>query len=313
MKTKTIATSLICATITVTMLACLFLQSGSADIPTLAPTVQKPAPTQQKLAPSAEPTKQKPAPTAKPAQPEPTSPEPTRDVPAVIPSDTPVSFATEFDLAQANQIAPEDVLNEIEYYGSGALPCPDSPYETPTLTYSPELVPFMPGYMVVCGWRTGESLEATVEYPDGKLEPAFVQVEEYEPGESLAWLSFTPQLNDPQGAYIFNMEGGPFKFMATTYYYQPDGPRLLQKSKDQLFFYGFAPQEPLRLFCYDVDTYTLLGWQAYQVDGNGQLTLDVPPGRCNFTALGPQSGEVYMLIDVFPGAPMAWISTSIKK
>jgi hypothetical protein len=313
MKTRYFLISLFCTLIIVTMIACFALQPGSADIPALAPTVQKPAPTQQKLAPSAEPTKQKPAPTAKPAQPEPTSPKPTRDVPAVIPSDTPVSFATEFDLAQANQIAPEDVLNEIEYYGSGALPCPDSPYETPTLTYSPELVLFMPGYMVVCGWRTGESLEATVEYPDGRLEPAFVQVEEYEPGESLAWLSFTPQLDDPEGAYIFRMEGGPFGFKSTVHYRGPDGARLLPKSRDQLFFYGFAPNEPVKLFCYDVDTYTLLGWQEYQVDGDGQLTLDVPPGRCNFAALGPQSGEVYMLIDNFPAGPMPWINTSIKK
>jgi hypothetical protein len=300
MKKRYFSIGLFCVTIIVTMISCLALQSAPGGLPTAAPT--------------AAPTKEKPAPTAESAQPEPTSPKPTRAAPAVAPSDTPVvAFATEFDLAQANQIAPEDVLNEIEYYGSGALPCSDSPYDTPTLEYTPELVLLMPGYLVVCGWKTGESLSGTIEYPDGRLMPGSIQTSEYEPGESLARLSFTPQLGDPEGAYIFRMEGGAFKFMSTVYYYRPDGPRLLPQSKDQIFFYGFAPQEQVRLFCYDVDTYTLLGWQAYQVDGNGQLTLDIPAGRCNFTALGPQSGEVYMLIDGFPGEPMPWISTSIKK
>jgi len=296
MKTRYFLVSLFCAMVIVTMLACLTLQAAPGGLPTAAPTKQRPAPT-------TEPAKQRPA-----------SPEPTRGAPAVIPSDTPVSrFDTEFDLAQANQMAPDDVLNEIDYYGSGALPCPDSPYGTPTLTSSPELVPLMPGYMIVCGWITGESLNGTVEYPDGRLLPAPIQVEEYEPGESLAWLSFTPQFADPEGAYIFRMEGGPFGFKSTVHYRWPDGARLLPKSRDQIFFYGFAPREPVRLFCYDVDTYTLLGWQEYQVDGNGQLTLDVPGGRCNFAALGPQSGEVYMLIDNFPAGPMPWINTSIMK
>lgn len=307
MKTSNFLLLLFCTTIIVSMLACLSLQPGPAGFPTLAPTVQKPAPT-------AAPTKEKPAPTAESAQPEPTSPKPTRAAPAVAPSDTPfVAFATEFDLSQANQIPPDDILNEIAYYGFGAQACSDSPYDTPTLEYTPELVLLMPGYLVVCGWIIDISLSATVEYPDGRLEPLPTQIMELEAGEYMAWLSFTPQLDDPEGAYIFRTEGGPFKSMSTVYYYRPDGPRLLPKSKDQIFFYGFAPQEPVRLFCYDVDTYTLLGWQEYQVDGNGQLTLDVPAGRCNFTALGPQSGEVFMLIDYFPAAPMPWISTSIKK
>ena len=303
MKTKKFLVFLFCVTVIVTMIACLSLQPPPGSLPTTAPTVQKPAPTEQM-----------PAPTSEPAQPEPTSPKPTRAAPAVAPSDTPVvAFATEFDLAQANQIAPEDVLNEIEYYGSGAMPCSDSPYDTPTPEYIPELVLLMPGYYVMCGWIIDISLSATVEYPDGRLEPLPTQIEELEAGEYMSWISFTPQLDDPEGAYIFRTEGGPFKSMSTVYYYRPDGPRLIPKSKDQLFFYGFAPREPVRLFCYDVDTYTLLGWQEYQVDGNGQLTLDVPPSRCNFTALGPQSGEVYMLIDNFPAGPMPWIGTSIKK
>jgi hypothetical protein len=296
MKTKNFPVFLYSATVIVTVIACVVFQPVPADLPTTAPTEQKPAREEE------------------PAQPEPASPEPTNGVPAAVPSNTPVtSFATEFDLAQANQVAPEDVLSEIDYYGSGSLPCPDSPYDTPTPTYIPTMELLMPGYYVMCGWIIDLSLSATVEYPDGRLEPLSIQIEEYEAGEYMAWFSFTPQLDDPEGEYIFRTEGGPFKSMSTVYYFRPDGPRLIPKNGDQIFLYGFAPQEPVRLFCYDVDTYTLLGWQEYQVDGNGQLTLDVAGGRCNFAALGLQSGEVYMLIDVFPIGPMPWISTSIMK
>ena len=94
----------------------------------------------------------------------------------------------------------------------------------------------------------------------------------------------------------------------------PDAPRVVLEDSNTLFFYGFLPNEHVRMFAYDkIDAKGyLVGWHEYSVNQDGRLSIsfaaDTFPCE-NFAVLGDFSGFVY--IDCFstPGGIVGDITT----
>lgn len=236
--------------------------------------------------------------------------------PNLIPSIPPVQFVAgptatretqvgaKFDISSAKTVAPQDILEEISYYGQGAgAYCSDTSYPSPKVGRATETTELMyVGVLIVCGWKTDETLTGIIQFPDGKIITIPVGLEN--DGEAYyGRLAFTPTLNDLPGDYLFKIKGKSATVQVTITFNAPDGPHIYLIEDDELLLHGFAPNEKIRLFCYV--SAKLAGWEEYTVDASGKLTLrfaGVPISQAgdfgiisDFVALGEKSGEAHIL------------------
>ena len=224
------------------------------------------------------------------ASPFPTAPATLDSVPPVATVSEPV---VEFDPSISNQVRPEDVADEVVYFGMGAGVCEETAYPVPLISQEPadgELA--SQSTLIACGWEKDEILRGTIVYPDGRVNTYAVEVEEID-GIFYGLLEFTPALADPVGIYTFTLEGRRATVSATAEFHQPDGPHLYWVDASHILFYEFAPQESVRLVCYEQSIFT--AWQEFKMDPGGNLTVTVKTDRCDFAALGESSGEIHIL------------------
>ena len=218
-----------------------------------------------------------------------------------------VLAVAEFDLSTANQVPPDDVLQEVTFYGGGGAGFCDGMREltTPEIWRDPsdeELL--VTSIMITCGWEKDEILQATIQYPDGTLFRTEIKAD-----HGMGFLEFRPAIDDPVGIYFFGLQGKNGFLSANAEYRKPNGPRLSQTQYDNIFLSGFFPEEKVRLFyyssAYELDGSPggmLAGWQEYQVNVAGQMEikLSLQPGD-DLAVIGEKSGEVHLLHTGFFG------------
>jgi len=199
-----------------------------------------------------------------------------------------------FNSNTANQVAPEDVFAEVGFFDAPAKFCDRPPYSAPTLFLAPNNGELLTrGRLIVCGWQPNEVLKATVQYPDGRSISQFM-VALSDSYTYYGKFEFRPTLDDPPGLYTFTLKGQKESVTATAEFRAPDGPRLYEIDWAHSLLYHFAPQESVRLLCYDYRG-KLLAWQDITVDQSGNQPVSVETGNCTFVALGQSSGEVHQI------------------
>jgi hypothetical protein len=231
---------------------------------------------------------------------------PTSALVAIVEENRTVSFS----MSTASQVAPDDVLEEIRFFGGGGGgPCSDNP-ETPQVGVAPtnvELIP-IPGpelsgvigigrlYIETCGWSTDSDLNVTIQFPSGQTKSDLANTLPPASGYYSAHYVYELVPSDPAGEYIVTIEGSDGMVTHRVNVVEPVGPKLYlvaEESKYQVFLHNFVPGESVRFFVY-IDR-ELFGWQEYQVAKTGQLLIETPVDISEsaiFVAVGDISGEV---------------------
>jgi hypothetical protein len=202
-----------------------------------------------------------------------------------IPTDTPTPKGPdEFSTDNLNEIPPDGILKEIVSlgFGGGDFFC-SFPYTQPTIASDPDDTELMmEAEMVTCGWAEGDELTFMVTFPNGHMAEEKAIVDESGRGA----FSYRPALDDPEGLYRFEISGRGLKFESNVYFRAPLVPRFYALDDGQLLFNNFQPHEKIRLFLYFYlsDVYVFQGWQEFEMDANGQLSLNAPVAEGYFFA-----------------------------
>lgn len=201
----------------------------------------------------------------------------------------------EFDPETANTVPPEDVFEEVVFFGKGAGFCDQPPYPEPTIIEAPHDGELMSqSSLVACGWENDEVLTGTIQYPDGRTLIQYIETKSMNE-VSYGQLVFTPILDDPAGTYTLTLEGRDGIVTAAVEVRSPDGPRLYRMDPLHIFLYHFVPQEQVRLLCYQGETLSF--WQDLILDQSGNQPVMAKNANCVFVGLGQSSGEVHELSD----------------
>jgi hypothetical protein len=244
----------------------------------------------------------------------------------------------DFSLSSVNTTLPENILAEITFYGGGGG-LPLSAFNKPAI-YSDvgdeELMTL--NTLVICGLSSGQTLIGKVLYPDGRIFTDDIQAlpDNEGGGKYFAKFSFKPQINDPVGLYVFSLDGVDGKFETNAYYRKPDGPRLFKIDNTHILFYGFTPQENVKLYYYKhiaekpdpIRWWQFVGWKEFKTDNIGQLVVLVSIGQgdgefdsnegrfvwsSTFVAVGETTGEVPLLHNPpFGGTGISMLDESIS-
>jgi hypothetical protein len=269
MKTKSISVLLFCSLVFLTVIAC-----GASK-----PSLEENTPTEQTDSKAVSLSK---TPTMQPGN---------------ITSGQAFEPNEEFIWSTANGVSPNDVLEEISYYGQGGGQYCTGDEKKPVMTYEPlneELMTL--STLIACGWERNEILTGTIKYPNGKSVTSKIQTKSDE-DSNYGIFGFRPAIDDPPGIYVFTLEGKKGRVEAKARFSKPNGPRLFQFDNGNLLLYGFAPKENVRLFVYFDNK--LAAWQEYQVNQSGQLIIKYLVPNKNYElvllmAIGDQSGEVHL-------------------
>lgn len=182
-----------------------------------------------------------------------------------------------FSPDDANKTPPEDILQEVAYYGSGGNP--------ECINKSKPIIDVDPGdfgigsTMITCGWKPGR-LDGKITYPDGSVWQQSVIVDEL----SFASLSFIPTDLSSEGLYKFEISGQGVTLRSNAEYKKPDFPVIYHFLDEHLVLKNFLPNEQIRLFAYICTGenmfsaciyYKFIGWKEFTVNDRGDLTINL--------------------------------------
>jgi SH3-like domain-containing protein len=230
----------------------------------------------------------------------------------VISSTAPVEH---FSISSANQTLPEDVLREIAYYpqgGPGGLLCDATCYSAareasqnpPFLASDHNKIALGKNLEVcVCGQQPDEPTKVALRFPNNIRVLQEDPLRKFELEDKYGYyihFTYRTQMDDPSGYYTFTLEEGMDSAVQHSVYVTTT-PRLYREN-NVVSLYHFQPNERIRLFAYeshyDKDAEyapsgygVLVGWQEYQVDAEGQLTIEVESVD-HFVVIGDISGGV---------------------
>lgn len=201
-----------------------------------------------------------------------------------------------FSAATASKIAPAELIQHADLFtGGGSYPgCMETmrTLEGPTLDYQPYNLDLTDIAMIsTCGWQPGETVKVTVMDPQGRLSSVQVKAVPAAnvPGTQQVSISYQPGVDMPEGKYRFFFEGSG-SVRAKVNYLRPRAARMYVVSVDpfqpasgavgpkhRLMLDGFLPEEPVKLFAYQLkdETIQFYAWQSYTVDRLGRLWVDV--------------------------------------
>lgn len=248
--------------------------------------------------------------------------------PQTVPEDVPAGDDDEeegmsvpvetFSISPYHQTTPEDLLQEVMFFGAGGWGGPEcyASLQHPTVIWPLDYQQDRPLELVwgvvsayTCGWQPNELVHVTMEFPDGRSISqdvrATMQLEGLWEGYGVAF-DYVTGLNDPPGLYTVVFEGNSGVVEYSRHVIEPSGPRLLWdwdenlNDNGELFLYNFEPNEFIRLCAYKRhDKWSsdgvLVAWQEFQVDSNGQLVVRSQPSNSlnigGYAAVGNISGE----------------------
>lgn len=157
-------------------------------------------------------------------------------------------------------------------------------------------------------WPSVGNYTATIEHPDGRVEPdSFNQIDRPD-----ACNLYLESVMPPLALGTYTLQFDDFGHMRHSIdVVAPDGPRFYvlhvgNQGSTDLFLHNFRPNEAVRIYEYrqEYDMLRLVGWQAHHVDANGQLYLSTRyciSAICqsgpdyyepSFIVIGDESGEV---------------------
>src|SRR6266498_818399 len=208
-----------------------------------------------------------------------------------------------FSADHANTVPPDEILNEIGYFGRGgggpSWYCMEEgklvSYSEPTILLDPVDTELMlESVFVTCGWSRFGGLIGTITYPDGRIETHKLRSNLLGTGI----LSFTPTLSDPEGIYQFEISDKRTSLESNAYFRFPSVPRLYELNDTQLLFYNFLPGESVRLFSYapndpeNPSRWDFVSWQEYMMGQNGSLLVNAPVENYYFVAVDSSGLEL---------------------
>jgi len=194
-----------------------------------------------------------------------------------------------------NSALPEDILEEVEYYGGlggGEWTCPPE-YKTPTFPpdQNNEYYELLwPIEIDVCGLPTSnERVNVTVNLPNGAIK----EYTESADNQADLYFHYPSEFSDPIGDYRFIFEGGDWSLEKHVTIHDISKTSLFWDG-NQLIFAKFWPSENVRLFAYrnNGNNATLIGWQDIRVDSHGELIININFSGGEFVAIGEKSGEI---------------------
>lgn len=202
--------------------------------------------------------------------------------------------ALEFDLSESNQVLPEDVLQEVAYFGGGGgdWECPVDRGDEHYVISAPDQAEWLSDVRIIsCGWRPEETISVTVTHAGAVYATDILQHH----GGDLAEYFLPLSESMPLGDYVVVMEAPSGRAETTVNIYLPSEPRLYSVDDTKLVLYSFVPDETVRLFAYQADREVLLlklsGWSQYQVDSSGKLVIHAPENAVYYV-VGNGSGLV---------------------
>lgn len=182
----------------------------------------------------------------------------------------------DFSLDEANFVRPEDILEEISFYGhpGGGGPCFGPPCNQPQICTDPRdtLLPFS-SEMLTCGWDPESNVTSTVLFPNGKVIQQ-LDVEAYYGIPGMISLEIDPFYNDPEGLYTLQLSDGNYFLESNVYYRKPLTPIVKMLSTNQLFLHNFLPDEEIHVVIYN-NRSEFLAIKEYMVDGYGNLIINI--------------------------------------
>jgi len=212
-----------------------------------------------------------------------------------------VGNAIDLSIRSLDSTPPQDILNEIRYFGGlgGAEYCDN--YSGPPMiggsaqTWDAKI--FDPIKFELCGLPVdSENVDIKIEFPDRSSK------DNYQMSNSgFLTFNFDTELGDQTGIYHFVFQGNNWSLDQYVNISDITVPSLFLDG-NQLIFVKFQPGENVRLFIYSVDDATqiakLIGWKYVQVYNTGVLIVhtDYQPQagpRWAFAAIGDISGPVY--------------------
>jgi hypothetical protein len=225
-----------------------------------------------------------------------------------IPNATP-NFT--FSISPSNQVNPEDILREISFFGTGGGgDCPF--YNSPRIMAEPPSKAKLmePARLALCGWTPGETIEASMQLPNGTIENKTYSADS-SGGIIIIYFS---GIYDPIGKYTLTIKGLNDSFKSTIEYQSPAGahiyitnlrgflidPNVYPKNK-KILLYKFSPNEKVRVFAYKNSEgitrgeFKFVAWQEFQIGPDGNLLIESDLDADFFAAIGKVTGEVHWL------------------
>jgi hypothetical protein len=212
--------------------------------------------------------------------------------------------AFEFDLQTANQVIPEDILQEVAYFsglGGGDEFCVNDQGVTGLkIVGEPERnIELMASISVdLCGVIPSEELAIKIIYPDG-TERNFNQIVKTD--GDFSSFDYPTALDDPLGTYTVIIAGKTGRVTFQQNVNAPTGPRLYHVDNGWTF-YHFLPGEKIKVIAYERVTGDCPGpiqkcqifvprfSQEYSADEQGQL--DINSEQKYLIGIGEFTGKV---------------------
>lgn len=221
-----------------------------------------------------------------------------------------------FSLSTANQVAPDDILQEIAFAtgGDADTGCLGA-FTQPTIV---SVVKDASLHELVeigsCGWQNNERIDITITFPDGKITSQEQIFQQFNASEFIFNFK-TTVLSDPPGSYHIVFAGSSGTIDTSIVLHEPSGPHFYWNEDGTLLLYNFQPREGVRIFAYTAGgsgfnvlgerSYQLHAWQEFNVNQYGILEInpyfDVPIDW--YAAIGDYSGEIRPL---YPSSPPVW-------
>jgi len=170
-----------------------------------------------------------------------------------------------------------------------------------------EQVGQLTAYLTVqsCGWQMSEVIDITLTLPDGSVQQQQVESEEIFDA-NFATFRYKWKPEDGVGPFSVSFQGSSGMVAHTIHVAPPVGPHLYRLLDGNLWLYQFEPNEPVRLFQYELATrnrngteqqYQLVEWQTAVTDAAGEFYLETTTNLEQFpiyVAIGDGSGEVHI-------------------
>ena len=200
----------------------------------------------------------------------------------------------------SNEI-PENIAKEIAFFERGGGGEVESSFKegNPELLYIRTYGNgglYQPTRIYTCGWNRDDRVKVSLYLPDGRINTLDLHPDD----ETKLIFTTQPEFGDPPGQYQVDMEGESGKLEA---YFQVDdlGISGLSQLNDRVLLYHFAPFESVNLYAYRKhgpygEWKQFTGWQKYQVDEGGKLTIHISPEF-------QREGIVFMAIGDISGIP----------
>ncbi len=198
--------------------------------------------------------------------------------------------------------------------GGGPADCESVVTEQLYLCPGNTLEPFRYVWISLGMLEPASQVDLKITYPQG-VQSRVIELAVNHAG--VAEYKFIPSLDDPLGTYQVDLNTPAGIYSDTFEVVAPKGPKLVDfPDENRVVLFGFKPFEALRLYLYQRSTrgseITLQGWQAYQVDEAGVLTIDYPIGmEALFVAIGDQSGAAYKEQVGSEAYNMDWVGANV--